>query len=194
MWFIALHSNLFRIFVMSKRTNNNLKKWGQHLKLCNKDMTTISENSKYPEFKENYKNGSWITGHLVNVDGVYYHHSKRVVTAYEYNELPELLLNAVEEYNKQQIEFEERMKEVKMNLKASRALVEWAKNNAHRVERSNQSESEYYSVRHSDGHTYTVRVSGHRYPTGSMTDLLLGKIDTTDDCCERYCKMLGIEY
>jgi hypothetical protein len=30
-------------------------------------MKTIAENIKYPEFKEEYKRGQWITGHLVKV-------------------------------------------------------------------------------------------------------------------------------
>ena len=157
-------------------------------------MKTIAENIKYPEFKEEYKRGQWITGHLVKVGNLFYNHSKRVVTEYSYNELPDFMLESVEDYNKRQEELDERMNEVKKNIKAHNALVEWAKANAHNMTRSNQSESEYYFVRHTDGRTYEVRVSGHRYPTGSMTDLMLGKIDSTDTCCARYCDMLGIEY
>lgn len=156
-------------------------------------MKTIAENIKYPEFRELYK-GVEITGHLVRIDDMYYHHSKRVLTEYSYDELPEHLKSAVEEFEKKQAEMDIQVAEFKKNMKAYNALVEWARSNAHRVERSNQSESEYYFVRHSDGKTYQIRVSGHRYPTGSMTDLMLGKIDTTDTCCARYCNMLGIEF
>ena len=156
-------------------------------------MKIIAENVKYPDFRETYK-GNEITGHLIEIDGLYYHHSKRVVTEYSYDELPEVFISAVEAYRAKQEELDARMVEVRRNIKAHNALVEWARKNAHRMERSNQSESEYYFVRHTDERTYEIRVSGHRYPTGSMTDLMLSKIDTTDTCCAKYCEMLGIEF
>ena len=157
-------------------------------------MKIIAENIKYPDFKEEYKVGKWITGHLVKVGDLFYNHSKRVVTAYEYSELSEYMKASVEAYNKEQEELDNQINEMKKNIKAHYALVEWAKENAHNMTRSNQSESEYYFVHHTDGRTYEIRVSGHRYPTGSMTDLMLGKIDSTDTCCAKYCDMLGIEY
>ena len=156
-------------------------------------MKTIAGNIKYPEFRELYK-GHEITGHLIEIGGMYYHHSKRVVTEYSYDELPDFMKTSVEVYNKKIQESDARIEEMKRNIKAHSALVEWARSNAHRMERSNQSESEYYFVHHTDGRTYQIRVSGHRYPTGSMTDLTLSKIDTTDTCCAKYCDMLGIEY
>ena len=125
---------------------------------------------------------------------MYYHHSKRTITEYSYDELPEFMKESVDKYEHAQIELDAQMLEVKKNIKAHNALVEWAKTNAHCMTRSNQSESEYYYVRHTDGRTYTIRVSGHRYPTGSMTDFNLLNIDTTDTCCAKYCEMLGIEY
>lgn len=157
-------------------------------------MKTIAENIKYPDFKEQYKGASWITGHLVRVEGVYYNHSKRVVTEYSYEELPDFMKEDVAKYEQKQIELDAQMIEVKRNIKAHNALVEWARTNAYQMTRSNQSESEYYFVRHTDGRTYEIRVSGHRYPTGSMTDMMLAKIDTTDTCCAKYCDMLGIKY
>lgn len=157
-------------------------------------MKTIADNVKYPEFKEQYRKESWITGHLVRVEGMYYKHSKRVITEYSYDELPDFMKEDVAKYEQKQIELDVQMIEMKRNINAHYALVEWAKENAYQMTRSNQSESEYYFVRHTDGKTYEVRVSGHRYPTGSMTDMMLNKIDTTDTCCAKYCEMLGIRY
>ena len=157
-------------------------------------MKTIADNVKYPVFKEQYKHASWITGHLVKVEGMYYQHSKRVITEYSYDKLPLFMKEDVAKYEQRQIELDAQMLEVKRNIKAHYALVEWARENAYQMTRSNQSESEYYFVRHTDGRTYEIRVSGHRYPTGSMTDMMLNKIDTTDTCCAKYCDMLGIKY
>lgn len=166
---------------------------GATLKILQLIMKTIAENIKYPEFRESYK-GIEITGHLIRINDMYYHHSKRVVTEYPYEELPEYLKAAVAEFEKKQAEMDIQIAEFKKNVKAHNALVEWARTNAHQMSRSNQSESEYYFVRHTDGRTYEIRISGHRYPTGSMTDMTLAKIDTTDTCCAKYCDMLGIEY
>lgn len=168
---------------------------GATLKILKENMKTIAEDIKYPEFKEQYKNASWITGHLVMVDGKYYWHSKRTVYEYSsYEELPEFHQASVDAYNEKKAEETVLVEGMKRNIKAHNALVEWAKTNAYQMSRSNQSESEYYFVHHTDGNTYEVRVSGHRYPTGSMTDMLRNKIDSTDTCCAKYCEMLGIEF
>lgn len=156
-------------------------------------MKTIAENIKYPEFREQYR-GQLITGHLVRIDDMYYRHSKRVVTEMTYDELDDYCKSKVSEYEEYLKELDVRMAEVRREIRAKNAIIAWAKDNAHEVGKSNQSESEYYHVRHTNGKGYTVRVSGHRYPTGSMTDLVLGNIDTTDSCCAKYCDMLGIEY
>lgn len=155
-------------------------------------MRIISENTKYPEFKESYK-GQWISGHLVKVEDMYYHHAKRVVTEYSFDELPINLSELVSKFEDENSDAEFRAEEIRRNVAASCALKNWAKKNAHKVVRSNISESEYYTVNHNDK-TYTIRVSGHMYPTGSMTDLSFNKIDSTDTCCARYCDMLGIQY
>lgn len=156
-------------------------------------MKIIAEGIKFPEFKEQYQ-GRTISGHLIQVNDMYYYHSKKVVTEYSFDELPEFLLQKVKAYNEMMADEDARIEDMKKNIKAHNALVEWARNNYHQMSRSNQSESEYYFVRHSDGRTYEIRVSGHRYPTGSMTDLMVGKIDSTDTCCAKYCDMLGINY
>lgn len=157
-------------------------------------MTTIAENIKYPEFQESYKNSEWISGHLVRVNGMYYQHTKRTIIEMAYDELPEVFKVKVAEYEQKAAEMDARLVEMKRELRAKNAIIEWAMANAVEVSRSNQSESEYYHVRHTNGKGYTIRVSGHRYPTGSMTDLVLGNIDTTDSCCAKYCDMLGIQY
>lgn len=156
-------------------------------------MKTISENVKYPEFKEMFKRASWITGHLVRVDGVYYNHSKRTITEMQEDELDDMKSQAVAAYELKMKEDADAVIEMKEVIRARLALTEWAESKASRFENSKKSESIYYYVSHSDGRTYKVRVSGHRYPTGSMTDLRFGVIDTTEDCRE-YCKMLGINY
>lgn len=156
-------------------------------------MKTIAENVKFPEFKEQYK-GAAITGHLVKIGEMYYFHAKRVVTEMTYDELPDFLKVAVAEYNEKMEGMAAEMAEMRRQLRARRALIEWAEANAYEAVRSNQSESMYYYVRDNKGNGYKVRVSGHRYPTGSMTDLMFGHIDTTDLNCSRFCDMLGIEY
>lgn len=156
-------------------------------------MKTIAENIKYPEFREQYR-GQLITGHLVRIDGMYYRHSKRVVTEMSYDELDEQSKASVAEYEESLKAMDARMAEVRREIRAKSAIIAWAIENAHEVGKSNKSESKYYHVRHTDGKGYTIRVSGHRYPTGSMTDLMFGNIDTTDSCCAKYCDMLGIEY
>lgn len=156
-------------------------------------MKVISDKIKYPDFRESYKLGEWITGHLVRLDGVYFWHSKRVITELSDNELSENHLAAVKEYEENKRKESDRIKENAEIIRARLALTSWAEDNAVRFERSNQSESIYYTVEHTDGFTYNIRVSGHRYPTGSMTNLQLCKIDTTDDC-RPYCKMLGIDF
>jgi hypothetical protein len=155
-------------------------------------MKTISENTKYPEFREEYNGGEWITGHLVRINGVYFQHSKRVVTMYTEEELPEMHKASVLAYEVKKAEEEENINEMMEVIRARIALSNWAENNAVRFELSNKSESKYCFVEH-EGYTYKIRVSGHRYPTGSMTNLNLCVIDATDDCRE-YCKMFNIEY
>lgn len=193
MWYIC-HIKIIFVSLYCDKELITIKTWGQHGKFCDKRMRTISENKKYPEFKEEYKGGKFITGHLVRMDDMYYLHSKRVVTEYSYDELPEIQKSNVEAFEQKQIELAAEMVEVACNLRACNALVEWAKVNCHRMERSNQSESKYYYIRHTDGRMWKIRVSGHRYPTGSMTNMMLGVIDTTDGCCVRYCELLGIEF
>ena len=155
-------------------------------------MTTISENTKYPEFKEMYKGGDWITGHLVRIDGVYYQHSKRVVTMFTEEELPEMHKASVSLYEAKMEEENKNIKDMMEIVRARVALSNWAEENAKRFELSNKSESKYCYVEY-QGSTYKIRVSGHRYPTGSMTNMNLCVIDATDDCRE-YCKMFNIEY
>lgn len=166
---------------------------GATLKILQDIMKTIAENIKYPEFKERFK-GRAISGHLVQINDIYYFHAKGMVTEYTFEELPDFLIEKVNAYNEKMADEDARIEEMKKNIKAHNALVAWAKNNAYLMSRSNQSESEYYFVRHTDGKTYEIRVSGHRYPTGSMTDMIMNKIDSTDTCCAKYCDMLGIKY
>lgn len=156
-------------------------------------MKIINHNTKYPEFKEQYKCGEWITGHLVRMNGVYYNHSKRTITEMQEDELDDMKSQAVAAYEQRMKEDADAVIEMKEVIRARLALTEWAESNASRFENSNKSESIYYYVSHSDGHTYKIRVSGHRHPTGSMTNLPLCVIDSTDDC-RGYCKMFSIAY
>ena len=156
-------------------------------------MKTLAENVKFPEFREQYR-GIAITGHLVKIGEMYYFHAKRVVSEMSYEELPEFLKEAVAEHEEKREDLAAERAEVRRQLRARSALIAWAEANAYEAVRSNQSESMYYYVRDNNGNGYKVRVSGHRYPTGSMTDMVLGHIDTTDSNCSRFCEMLGIEY
>lgn len=157
-------------------------------------MKTIAENLKYPEFQEQYKHAQWIAGHLVKIGDMYYAHHKRTLVELSYEELNDAQRGKVAEYEEKVSKTDAEAVEMRKEIRAKQALKAWAMENAHEVGRSNQSESEYYHVRHTDGKGYTIRISGHRYPTGSMTDLAMGVIDTTDFKCSRYCDMLGVDY
>ena len=157
-------------------------------------MRTIAENIKFPDFKKRFK-GSEISAHLVRINNNYFYHSKRIVVEYSYEELPDFLKSKVEEFNKKMEDFNKEMEEAERNIRAHRALVAWATSNSFTMTRSQRSESEYHSIRHADGNIYKIRISGHRHPTGSMTNLALNNIDSTDYyCCAKYCDMLGIDY
>lgn len=155
-------------------------------------MKTIDLN--YQQFREQFAQATWFTGHFCKMGDMYYNHAKKVITELTYDELNEWLLDKIARYNAKKEEEDANIAAMKRNIKAHNALVAWAKDNSYLMDRSSQSESEYYFVQHTDGNVWQIRVSGHRYPTGSMTDLVLHKIDSTDTCCAKYCDMLGIEY
>lgn len=153
---------------------------------------------KYPEFREMYKKATWYGGWLCKLDGVYYKlvkigEKKREVMSYNYDELSDKEKALVEQITKENEAACARLAEFFYNLApAKKRLIDYVQKNGILKGRSNVSESEYWVVKGIDGIPYTVRISGHRYPTGSMTNLNLNIIDTTDDDCRQYCKIFGI--
>ena len=131
---------------------------------------------KYPEFREQFKNATWYRGHLCEQNSIFYKLVK--VDGEKQKQLKSFTYDELSDKDKQLI----------ADVKAEKA--EQDKNLNEFV----VSESEYWQVKGIDGMNYTIRISGHRYPTGSMTNLLLNKIDSTDFDCRTYCKLLGINY
>lgn len=150
---------------------------------------------KYPEFREQFKHGEWFGGHLVKVDNLYYKLVKteegKILKSFNYDELTEL---EKEKINTQRQKEEKLFSEFKTIWPAYFLFIDYVKNNGELFDRSNISESEYWKVKAIDGSYYIVRISNHRHPTGSMTDIMNHKIDSTDSDCRRYCKLFGIKY
>lgn len=152
---------------------------------------------KYPEFREAFKHGTWFGGHIVLQDGLYYKLVKtddgKVLKSFSYDELTDYDRNKIsEELEKKEESFKNLDLFIHEIQPARIRLIEYVKKNGRLVSRSNQSESEYYNIEYVDGITYNVRISGHKYPTGSMTCLMYHQIDTTDYDCRPYCKLFGI--
>ena len=152
---------------------------------------------KYPEFREAFKHGRWFGGHIVLKDGMYYKLVKtetgKVLMSYTYDELSAFDKNKIAE---ETAKYEESLNRLDIFIKeiqpARIRLIDYVKKKGRLISRSNQSESEYYNVEDINGVTYNVRISGHKYPTGSMTNMVYHTIDTTDYDCRPYCKLFGI--
>lgn len=87
---------------------------------------------------------------------------------------------------------QKRLDDLKKQLEQKRLLHEFFRNEARagraKLQCSRVSESEYYRW---NGHEF--RFSGHRYPTGSMTNEFLNIIDMTDEgAVERVIKQFNI--
>lgn len=152
---------------------------------------------KYPEFREEFKDGEWFGGHIVRKNGLFYKLIKteagKVLKSFTYDELQEGdKAKVAEEMSKKEDEM--RSLEVYLSdlLPARNKLIDYVRVNGKFVSRSNISESEYYSVKAVDGMIYKVRISSHVYPTGSMTSMLNNTIDTTDYDCRDYLKLFGL--
>ncbi len=142
--------------------------------------------------------------HLCMVDGYYYKTLKvskdnpnggkkkyydKYLLKRTYDELDESEKQKIEEVKAK----DEEMKFYKEVLTpAKEKFKAYVRENGTFICQSNQSESEYYRVKGVDGLNYKVRISGHFYPTGSMTDLSMQVIDTTDYDCREFCKIVGI--
>lgn len=156
---------------------------------------------KYPEFREQFKNATWFRGHLCEQNGFFYKlikvegEKQKQLKSFTYDELSERDKQLISEVEAENTERDKNLREfVHSILPAKYALINYVRNNGKLSDRSNVSESEYWTIKGVDGMNYTVRISGHRYPTGSMTNLLLNKIDSTDFDCRPYCQLLGIDY
>lgn len=153
---------------------------------------------KYPEFREMYKEATWYGGWLCKLDGMYYKlvktgEKRKEVISFDYDELSDKDKSLVEQKNREEeIAVANLAQFLNKIAPAKERLIDYVQKNGKLKDHSNISESEYWLVKGLNGMTYTVRISGHRYPTGSMTNLALNVIDTTDDDCREYCKIFGI--
>lgn len=152
---------------------------------------------KYPEFREQFKDGEWFGGHIVRKNGLFYKLVKtekgKVLMSFTYDELQEGdKAKIAEEMFKKEEEISRLEEFVSELLPARNKLIDYVKKNGKFVSRSNISESEYYSVKAVDGMLYKVRISSHVYPTGSMTSMLNNTIDTTDYDCREFLKLFGL--
>jgi len=156
---------------------------------------------KYPEFREQFKHATWYRGHLCEQNGNFYKlvkvdgEKQKQLKSFTYDELTDKDKQLIADVKAENAERDKHIDEfVKSILPAKNALISYVQEHGKLMDRSNVSESEYWHVKGIDGMNYTIRISGHRYPTGSMTNLLLNKIDSTDFDCRPYCKLLGIDY
>lgn len=153
---------------------------------------------KYPEFKDAYKDATWYGGHLCKKNGLYYKLVKKAdkmkeVVSFTYEELSDKDKTLVQQVTEERANAAAELTDYFHNvLPAKQKLIDYVRTNGILNERSKVSESEYWRIKATDGTFYKVRISGHRYPTGSMTNLNLNVIDTTDDDCRQYCKIFGI--
>lgn len=152
---------------------------------------------KYPEFREEFKDGEWFGGHIVRKNGLFYKLVKtekgKVLMSFTYDELQEGdKAKIAEEMFKKEEEISRLEEFVSELLPARNKLIDYVKKNGKFVSRSNISESEYYSVKAVDGMIYKVRISSHVYPTGSMTSMLNNTIDTTEYDCREFLKLFGL--
>ena len=155
---------------------------------------------KYPEYREAFKNAHWFGGQLCKHGDAYYKlvrvegEKEKQLRQFTYDELGDRDKELIEQVNKEREESDARLVDYFHNILPSRQkLVDYVRRHGQLAERSHISESEYWSVKSEvNGREYTVRISGHVYPTGSMTNVNLGVIDSTDEDCREYCKLLGI--
>ena len=175
--------------------NKQPKTWGQHGKFCNETM-------KYPDYRTAFSKAHWFGGHLCLADdGLYYKlvrvdgEKEKQLKSFTYDELDDKNKGIIEQTLKDERESTERLKFFFTVLKPARCkLIEYVKTNGRLESRSNQSESEYWSVKSPvNGMYYNVRISGHVYPTGSMTNLNLNIIDTTDYDCRQFLELFSLQ-
>lgn len=161
----------------------------------------------YPEFRSQFSDNDckWYGGHLVKKGDLYYKLVKiysednpksytKELKSYTYNELTEWELNKIADQERKDQEDAKNIDLVFGQLIPAREkVIDYVMTNGRLADRSNQSESEYWYVKsRKDNLTYKVRISGHVYPTGSMTNVLMQVLDTTDYDCRRFIEILGI--
>lgn len=152
---------------------------------------------KYPEFRKMFFSAKWFGGHLCKQGDLYFKLSKneqgKHLVSLVYNQLTKEDLDKISFFEKQEQEKEEREMEYRRTVSIPRAKLEaYVREQGTLIDRSRQSESEYWSCKGIDG-SYYVRISGHKHPTGSMTDLSVRKIDLMSDNCAQYLKLFGLE-
>lgn len=156
---------------------------------------------KYPEYRQVFKNARWFEGHLCLQDGVYYKlvrvesEKEKQLKQFTYEELGEKDKATIKRVTKEREESDERLLfYFHVLLPARNKFIDYVKKNGKLVSRSNQSESEYWEVvSPKDGFFYKIRISGHVYPTGSMTDVSMRILDTTDYDCRRFLELFNLQ-
>lgn len=156
---------------------------------------------KYPEFREQFKHATWYRGHLCEKNGNFYKlvkvdgEKQKQLKSFTFDELSDKDKQLIAEVNAEIADRDKHLDEfMKSILPAKNALISYVQEHGKLMDRSNVSESEYWQVKGIDGMNYIVRISEHRHPIGSMTDLSLNKIDSTDFDCRKYCRLLGINH
>lgn len=155
---------------------------------------------KYPEYREVFKDAKWFRGHLCLKDGRYYKlvrvdgKREKQLLQFSYDELQDRDKELIEAVDKEEAEKDSRIIEYfRELLPAKQKLIDYVRANGRLVSRSKQSESEYWAIKSPvNGLGYQVRISGHVYPTGSMTNLNLSIIDTTDRDCRRFLELFNL--
>lgn len=156
---------------------------------------------KYPEYRDTFKGAQWFGGHLCLQDGVYYKlvrvegEKEKQLKQFTYGELGDKDKDTISRVAKERGVSEERLRfYFQVLLPARNKFVDYVQTNGKLVSRSNQSESEYWQVASPlNGYIYTVRISGHVYPTGSMTNIDMYTLDTTDYDCRRFLELFNLQ-
>ena len=156
---------------------------------------------KYPEYRQIFKDAQWFEGHLCLQKGVYYKlvrvegEKEKQLKQFTYEELDKKDKDTIKRVTKEREESDERLLfYFQVLLPARNKFIDYVRTNGKLVSRSNQSESEYWEVQSpKNGFFYKIRISGHIYPTGSMTNVSMYTLDTTDYDCRRFLELFNLQ-
>lgn len=153
---------------------------------------------KYPEFRKMFERAKWYGGHLCKQGDLFFKLVKtnngKHLAFFTYSQLSENDLSNIESIERQEQERDERVREYNRTVLVPRVRLEqYVMDHGTLIDRSMQSESEYWTCKGVDGTCYYVRISSHKHPTGSMTDMNLRKLDLMSDNCASYLKLFGLD-